>query len=204
MMRYQNPHEKKKTNWTAVYVLIGITVIVGLLLAYRALRPETAESSSQPVSYIEYGSRRIPSVVPAAVDFPAPELELTDLEGEPVSLAGLNGQVVLVNQWAVFCPFCEAEMPEFEDYLEAHQEQGFTLVAVNVGDKADEVLAYVEKKDLTVPVWLDPKSQIFRAFQSNHLPSSYVIDRRGQVRLAWNGPVSLEMLEAHVTPLLKE
>jgi hypothetical protein len=36
------------------------------------------------------------------------------------------------------------------------------------------------------------------------LPSSYVIDRAGMVRLAWTGPISLEMLEKSITPLLEE
>lgn len=204
MMRYQNPYEEKKPRRKVLYLLLGVVLLIILVFAVRGLNPDQPEAAKQPISYFEYGSRRIPSVVPAAVDYPVPSLSLTTLEGNPISLSDLNGQVVLVNQWAIFCPFCEAEMPEFETYLASHQADGFTLVAVNAGDKADEVVKYVEKHELSLPIWLDPGSEIFRAFKSNHLPSSYVIDRSGQVRLAWHGPISMEMLETHVTPLLSE
>ena len=49
-----------------------------------------------------------------------------------------------------------------------------------------------------------PSDAAMRAFQTEYLPSSFVIDREGVVRLAWTGAISLEMLEAHVAPLLFE
>jgi peroxiredoxin len=142
--------------------------------------------------------------VPGTVDFPVPELALWDLEGQSVSLEALRGQVVLVNNWAAWCPPCRAEMPELEAYFRIHKDEGFTLVGVNAGDTQEQVLDFIREFGLTFPMWLDPTGLALHAFRNNALPSSYVIDQAGTVRLVWTGAVSLEALETYVTPLFED
>src|SRR4030042_586003 len=49
------------------------------------------------------------SVVPSEVNFPAPDLTLNDLQGEKVSISEYRQQIVLINNWATWCPPCKAE-----------------------------------------------------------------------------------------------
>jgi thiol-disulfide isomerase/thioredoxin len=142
--------------------------------------------------------------VPGVVNYLAPDLELVDLSEVPVSLENLSGQVVLVNNWATWCPPCRAEMPELEAYYRDHQDEGFILVGINSGDRQDQVDDFIREYDLTFPIWLDPTGLALRVFQNNALPSSYVIDKSGVVRLIWMGAVSLEALENYVTPLFTD
>jgi thiol-disulfide isomerase/thioredoxin len=144
------------------------------------------------------------SVVPNQVDFAAPELSLTDLEGNPVALADHLGQVVLVNNWAFWCPPCRAELPELQAYYEAHRQQPFTAIGVEAGDEKVDVDYHVKLLKITYPVWLDPKQLSMMAIQSFSLPNSYVIDKKGRVRLTWVGVIDRAMLEKYVTPLLEE
>ena len=141
---------------------------------------------------------------PGEVNYSAPELELVDLDGTPSSLAGLQGQVILVNNWAVWCPPCRAEMPELEAYFQAHKEDGFILIGINSGDKDSQVTDFIYEYNLTFPMWLDPTGLALHKFKNNALPSTYVIDETGTIRLAWTGAVSLETLEQYVTPLLED
>jgi len=145
-----------------------------------------------------------PSAVPVSVGFPAPALALEDIQGRAAALADLHGQIVLVNNWATWCPPCKAEMPVLQDFYEEHREEGFTIVAIEAGEPAAEVADFVQAYGLTFPVWVDPGQKALDAFRNLSLPSSYVLDRRGQVRLAWTGAISREMLEVYVTPLLEE
>lgn len=144
------------------------------------------------------------SAVPAIVDFPAPELALNDLQGNPVELTDFQGQWVLVNNWATWCPPCKAEMPTLQAYYEAHRDKGFTIIAIDAGDPLPEVAAFVASYDLTFPVWPDTEEAAITAFRNNALPSSYLIDPQGGVRLAWNGAISRSMLEKYVTPMLED
>lgn len=144
------------------------------------------------------------SVVPVPVEFLAPELVLTDLSGAAVSLADYRGQIVLVNNWATWCPPCRAEMPELEAYYQAHKNQDFTLIGISAGDTQAQVESFVQEYALSFPMWIDEQSTALSAFRNNSLPSSYVIDKTGTVRLAWSGAISLAMLEEYVTPLLNE
>jgi peroxiredoxin len=144
------------------------------------------------------------SVIPVQVDYPAPELVRVDLNGNPASLDEYGDKVVLVNNWATWCPPCRAEMPELETYYQAHAAEAFTLIGISAGDSAEQVQRFVLQNGLSFPMWLDPDSAALRAFRNDALPSSYVIDKSGTVRLAWTGAISLEMLEKHVTPLLSE
>lgn len=144
------------------------------------------------------------SVYPVEVNFPAPELSLENINGRTESLADYHGEVVLVNNWATWCPPCKAEMPTLDAYYEKHAGEGFSIIAIEAGDSRDIVSQFVEQYKLQFPVWLDPDSASIRAFGNGTLPNSYVIDRMGTVRLAWTGEVNRAVLERYVTPLLVE
>jgi peroxiredoxin len=144
------------------------------------------------------------SVVPSEVSFAAPELNLTDLDGNPVALSKIAGQVVLVNNWAFWCPPCRAELPELQAYYDAHRQQGFQVIGIEAGDEKKDVDYHVKLFKLSYPIWLDPQEQSLQAFQNFSLPSTYVIDKTGTVRLTWVGVIDRAMLEKYVTPLLEE
>jgi len=138
------------------------------------------------------------------VNFPARNITLNDLRGQPVSLADYQQQIVLVNNWATWCPPCKSEMSVLQKYYQEHVEQGFTLIGIEAGDPIQEVISFVSDNHLTFPILLDPDTISLTAFRNDSLPSSYVIDRTGTVILAWTGPISQSMLEKYLTPLLEQ
>ena len=144
------------------------------------------------------------SAVPAQVDFASPELTLTDLSGKSVSLNDHLGSVVLVNLWATWCPPCREEMPALQMFYEKYKASGFVLVAINQEETREVVEPFVNEFGLTFPVWLDLNYQAERKFNTQSLPSSFVIDRTGKVRLMWFGGISQKNLEKYVTDVIKE
>lgn len=156
----------------------------------------------QPADSATAGEAR--SVIPAEVSYPAPALSLKNLQGEAESLADYRRSVVLVNNWATWCPPCKAEMPTLESYYEQHASQGFVIVAIEAGDSRENVQPFVDSYGMQFRVWLDPEGAALRAFQNPNLPNSFVLDRSGTVRYAWTGEISRAMLEKYVTPLLSE
>ena len=173
----------------------GALVVLGLLALTYLLWSE-AGASNVPGGF--------ESAIPLAVDYQAPELHLKDVDGNPVSLADYDGQVVLVNNWAYWCPPCRAELPILERYFRDYRSQNFAILGIESGSPAQTVIQYVEQYELTYPIWLDPKIRAVAVFNNRSLPNSYVIDSDGQVRLAWTGPINHAMLEQYVTPLLEQ
>jgi peroxiredoxin len=193
----ENPIEKNKPRtkvWGLFFLGIGLIlagIAVGLLLIPKAAANQKQKDSNN-------------SVVPAKMNFSAPELGLEDVSGQASALKDYQGQVILVNNWATWCPPCKEEMPALEEFYTRHKDQGFVLIAVEAGEPADEVAQFVKDYGLTFPVWLDPQTKSIRIFKNYNLPNSYVIDRDGVVRFAWTGGISLENLEKYITPLLEE
>lgn len=178
-----------------ILILLGIGsgLIVAAITAFFLLSPRIQKNETADLL-----------AAPIAVNFPAPDLHLTDLQGRPVSFADTRGQVILYNAWATWCLPCREEMPILEAYYQAHRSDGFVVIAVNDGEPATEAAAYAKELSLTFPIWVDLQSQATKAFEIQYLPISYVIDRTGTVRLKWIGAMKPELLEQYVTPLLKE
>lgn len=191
-----DPSQSRRKASPLPLVIAGVGLIL-LGVAAFALLPKAAASLEAQTENISF--------IPLAVEYAAPDLSLTDVAGTPASLTDYRGQVVLVNLWATWCPPCKAEMPTLQAYYERHRADGFSVVAINDGDPAADVAQFVKEYGLTFPVWLDPSYVATeQAFKNLSLPSSYVIDRAGVIRLQWVGEITDAMLEKYVTPLIME
>jgi len=150
------------------------------------------------------GSSQDFSAIPSKMNYPAPELTLTDLSGNTVSLDDYHGTVVLVNLWATWCPPCREEMPTLLKFYEKYRYKGFELIAINQEETLDVVQPFVDEFKLTFPVWLDLEYKAETEFKTFNLPSSYVIDRGGRVRLLWIGAITYKHLEEFVPDIILE
>lgn len=185
--------DSRKTNLLPfILVGAGLLLIIGVAVILQARGGETQQYPNELI------------LQPIEVNQPAPELTLLDLDGNQVSLSDFVGQVVLVNNWATWCPPCREEMPEFQAYYEKYRQQGFQVIAVEAGQPEAEVRDFVEREGLEFIILLDPENLSLITFQNSSLPNSFVIDRRGHLRLAWLGAINGPTLEKYVTPLLKE
>jgi thiol-disulfide isomerase/thioredoxin len=176
------------------FIGIGF-ILVGTAVLLLMRKGATEKNSTLPSEY---------STIPLQVNYPAPEIVLTDLSSQETDLKNYQNRIVLVNNWATWCPPCKAEMPTLENYYQAHADEGFTIIAIESGESINEVSNFVEKYAISFPVWIDLDGVALDAFGNWNLPSSYVIDRNGMIRLTWTGEISLAMLDKFVTPLLKE
>jgi thiol-disulfide isomerase/thioredoxin len=129
---------------------------------------------------------------------PAPSVGFAALEGDKVTLADFRGKVVLVNFWATWCAPCVREMPDLESLHLKFAEEGFAVLAVSEDRGAAPVVEpFLGELGLRhLPVFLDPKGSLARAFEVPGLPTSYLIDRRGRVVARLVGPAAWDSLEA--------
>lgn len=111
----------------------------------------------------------------------AAPFSLHNLQDEEVSLEQLQGKVVLVNFWASWCPPCVQELPSMQALKHALSGQPFEIVAINVGEDIDKIenflLAFGALIDF--PILLDTTMSVAQAWQVRGMPTSVLIDKRG-------------------------
>src|SRR5688572_17802196 len=122
---------------------------------------------------------------------PAPALVGKTVDGEPFDLTGLRGQVVLVNVWATWCAPCREELPELRALHDAHASRGFSVVGVSI-DRPAALLQVVQMADsfaLPYPIVFDPENRIADAWSVRGYPTSFLVDRAGNVRWRRDGVI---------------
>jgi peroxiredoxin len=138
--------------------------------------------------------------------FPAPDFELKTPTGEIMKLSDLQGQAVLVNLWATWCPPCRAEMQTIETMYNQYKDRGFTVLAVNMTyqDEPLEIMPFVNEQRLTFPILLDETGEMATAYQLKSLPSSYFINREGVINeVVIGGPMAEALLRTRIENILK-
>jgi peroxiredoxin len=115
------------------------------------------------------------------VGAPAPDFTLKDLQGNAVTLSEFKGKVVFLNFWATWCPPCRVEMPSMERLYEVYGDRGFVMLAVNVEQAAEPVLAFLKENPHAFPILLDPDARVQRLYGVYRFPETFLIDQDGTV-----------------------
>ena len=113
----------------------------------------------------------------------APDFTLKDMDGESYALHDFRGKVVLINFWATWCPPCRKEMPALEALYKKLGDESFAVLAVNQWEDPDHVFAYTGELNVfpTFPILFDPESAISEDYGVKGLPTSFLIDKKGQL-----------------------
>jgi thiol-disulfide isomerase/thioredoxin len=136
---------------------------------------------------------------------PAPPITVDQWLGSPAATpAYRKGKVVMLDFWATWCAPCIAQFPIMKAWKKKH---GADLVIVGMtnleGQALDEIKAFLAKSPLDWAVAVDNGGATHAAFGVVPIPYTFLIDRRGVVRLAHGGK-KFEELEPHVAKLLAE
>ncbi len=119
---------------------------------------------------------------PRPVIFPAPDFTLPAVSGGALRLSDLRGKVVLLNFWATWCVPCRTEMPAIEALYQRYKARGLDVLAVNLDVLSTAgVEVFVKEVGITFPIILDPSWAAARAYRVFGLPTTYLIDRAGNV-----------------------
>jgi len=119
---------------------------------------------------------------PRPASFQAPDFTLPALSGGTIRLTDFRGKVVLLNFWATWCVPCRMEMPALEALSQRDKEAGLVVLAINLDTLSTAgVEAFVKEVMVTFPVALDPSWSIARAYRVLGLPTTFLIDRAGNV-----------------------
>jgi len=122
-----------------------------------------------------------------------PAFALPPLRHSDVSLSSLRGKDVLVNVWATWCGPCRREMPALAE-LARKMGPRLEVVAIDQGEDAPVVTAYVKQFGVGFPVYLDRDQRVGTMLHLVGLPSSFFVDRSGVVRDAVDGEMTYQVM----------
>lgn len=111
----------------------------------------------------------------------APSFELQSVTGETIKLTDMEGKVVLLDFWAVWCGPCRKSMPFFQELQDKYGKDGLEVIGVHVDDRMpgpEKVAEYLAKLGVTYTnvvsnVDTDDEFMIFA------MPTTYVVDQKG-------------------------
>lgn len=114
---------------------------------------------------------------------PAPDITLSIIDGQKISLKQLQGKPALVTFWATDCVGCIREMPHLVELHKEFAPQGVTIIGIAMYyDRPDRVLAMTEAKSLPYHIALDPMAAASKAFGDVRLtPTNFLIDAKGMI-----------------------
>ncbi len=124
--------------------------------------------------------------------------------GEPVKLSAMAGKAMLINLWASWCAPCRAEMKELAHLQQTLGDEDFEVVAITVDrggiPQAKDTLAEWGIEGLSL--YAEPTMAIAMELADGRLPMSFVVDKNGNVRayylgpLKWDEPEAIELFQA--------
>jgi cytochrome c biogenesis protein CcmG, thiol:disulfide interchange protein DsbE len=125
---------------------------------------------------------------------PAPQLPSELLSGHRVTLASLRGKPALINFWASWCGPCKREGPELDRFARTLHGRA-TLVGVDWNDQAASARAFIAQQGWTYAVLRDADGTVGDAFGLAGLPTTFVLDGRGDIVRILRGPQTERELE---------
>jgi thiol-disulfide isomerase/thioredoxin len=114
---------------------------------------------------------------------PLPAVEATLLSGEPVQLASLRGEPMLLHFWATWCGVCKAGQHNIVALAKDHR----VLTVASSSGSPEAVQRYAQQTGLDVPIALDPEAKLARQLGVGAFPTSFFVDADGNIAAVETG-----------------
>jgi thiol-disulfide isomerase/thioredoxin len=129
----------------------------------------------------------------------AVELKLNRLDGSTHYLSDYRGSWVVVNYWATWCPPCIEEMPELQDFHDAHVNRKAMVIGINTEIVAREkLLEFLDDYFITYPIYTSPPLFESELGEIPGLPTTFLISPLGTVEAREIGGVTRDMIEKFI------
>ena len=187
-----------------------LMILLGLLLCSGQLQAGGEAASRNPAGKTD-AAQNAQRAAETNHKVAAVPFELKDQYGKTHTLSEYKGKVIFLNFWATWCPPCRAEMPDIQKLYERSPKEGEGAVIVlgvaspKLGNEKDEagIKAFMDKNGYTYPVLMDAKGELFSAYGIRAIPTTFMIDREGNVYGRVQGALSGENIDKVVKQTLE-
>ncbi|MCH7604712.1 TlpA family protein disulfide reductase [Patescibacteria group bacterium] len=177
---------------TVIIAIIGvIVVIIGGVFFLSQSSPSSLQDGGERVEQVEEQVRRVPN------------LSFQDYSGNTVKLRDFTGTPLVVNSWAVWCPFCVKELADFAQVKKELDDQ-FVFIAVDRAESLELVKSFTDDLGVTDDLLfvLDPSDSFYRAIAGFSMPETIFVNRDGEIVLHKRGPMSADEFREKIQLIL--
>ena len=136
----------------------------------------------------------------------APNFTLKSLRGDNFKLSEHRGEVIMLSFWATWCEVCQQGMPVLNELYLRYRDEGFTLFSINTQKDKAKVRKALRNMQIAFPVLFDETHEVSKQYEVEDMPSTYIIDRDGNLRYMHNGfaPGYEDVFQKQVRELMEE
>ncbi|MBI2048154.1 MAG: TlpA family protein disulfide reductase [Parcubacteria group bacterium] len=168
-----------------ILVIIGILIIgsIGWLISSNRNAPEESANEAQ--------FKKVP------------DFAVRDYRGKTVTRDDFRGMPLVINSWAVWCPFCREELADFAR-LQKEFGDAVTIIAIDRAEPLAVAKGFTDEIAVTNEMLflLDPNDSFYRAIGGFSMPETVFVDANGIVRIHKRGPMTIDEMRNKVNQLL--
>ena len=174
------------------FAIIGIIVIIAAVGGFLIFSSGGTENSQENNEFASSDKDK------------APDFRLKDYDGNEVALADFTGKNIIVNSWAVWCPFCVKELRDFAD-LKRELGDKIDIIAIDRRESLEKQKSYTDDLGVTDDMifLLDPNDSFYRSIGGFSMPETLFVDGEGNILLHKRGPMTLEEMRKKTIELFK-
>lgn len=152
------------------------------VLLYKKIRDDLIGQWPEN-EFVKHLDSRVRSVLTAGME--APDIEMSDHDGNIRRLSDLRGKVVLIDFWASWCRPCRMENPNVVRLYQKYHDKGFDIFSVSLDNSRDAWLKAIRDDNLMWPNHVSDlrgwSSAAGRLYGIQSIPSTVLVDREGKV-----------------------
>lgn len=178
------------------YIIIGIglVVIAGALLFGISSNRDTDTQTSRDTSTQQTSRNDFDQFSSAS---------LVDYSGNKVSLEKFKGKPLVINSWAVWCPFCREELADFAELQKEFGDE-IIVIAIDRQEPLAKAKGFTDGLGITSDMLflLDPSDSFYKSIGGFSMPETIFVDSTGKIVVHKRGPMELDEMRTHADKII--
>ncbi len=136
----------------------------------------------------------------------APNFSLQELNGDKTYVLHdeFKDKGIMLNFWATYCEPCKDEMPHMDELYPKYKEKGVEIIAVSLDSSELIINNFLDDYDFSFPIVHDKRGEVMELYDVFEIPSTFFINKNGEVERIISGPLTLENLDNYLEEIVPD